>query len=119
MRFGTILVNLETHRIVGLLADRQAETVAAWMEKRPDITAISRDRSAEYAKAAALGAPQAINVADRFHMLQNLTDALQLLIGRSLEAIKAASQISQPDQDQQNKQVISVEQWHAIRASSR
>ena len=67
-RFGSVLVNLETHHIVDLLPDRQAET-AAWMRQRPDITVVSRDRGGEYAKAAADGAPQATDVADRFHIL--------------------------------------------------
>ena len=53
-----------------LLPDRRAETAAAWMKQRPDIFAIGRDRGAEYAKAAALGAPQATNVADRFHVVK-------------------------------------------------
>jgi len=67
-----------------------------------------------YAKAAADGAPQAINVADRFHILQNLTDALQLLIGRSLEEIKAASQTPEKEQNEQGKAVIMVEEWRPI-----
>jgi transposase len=110
-RFGTILVNLETHHIVDLLPDRRAETAAAWMKQRPEIMAVSRDRGAEYAKAAADGAPQAINVADRFHILQNLTDALQLLIGRSLEEVKAASQTREAAQDERGKLVIAMEEW--------
>ncbi len=110
-RFGTILVNLETHHIVDLLADRRAETAATWMRQRPDIMAVSRDRGGEYAKAAADGAPQAINVADRFHAVKNLTEALQLLLGRSLEEIKAASQTPEPCQDEQSKPTVSLEQW--------
>ena len=57
-RFGTILVNLESRRIVDLLPDREAETSAAWMRQQPDICVVSRDRGGEYAKAATLGAPQ-------------------------------------------------------------
>ena len=110
-RFGTILVNLETHHIVDLLPDRQTETAAAWMEQRPDITAVSRDRGGEYAKAAAMGAPQATDVADRFHIVKNLIEALQLLLGRSLEEIKAASQTPEPHQDEPSKAAITVEQW--------
>ncbi len=110
-RFGTILVNLETHHIVDLLADRRAETAATWMQQRPDIMAVSRDRGAEYAKAAADGAPQAINVADRFHVVKNLTEALQLLLARCQEEIKAASQTPEPCQDEQSKQVVSLEEW--------
>jgi transposase len=103
--------NLETHHIVDLLADRRAETAATWMQQRPDIMAVSRDRGAEYAKAAADGAPQAINVADRFHVVKNLTEALQLLLARCQEEIKAASQTPEPCQDEQSKQVISLEEW--------
>jgi transposase len=95
-RFGTVLVNLETHHIVDLLPDRRAETAAAWMQQRPDIMAVSRDRGAEYAKAVADGAPQAINVADRFHMLQNLTEVLQLLVGRSLQVVQLREQGMKP-----------------------
>jgi hypothetical protein len=66
--FGTILVNLESHQVVDLLPDRQADTAACWMRHHPDITVVSRDGGSEYAKAAALGAPQAIQCADRFHI---------------------------------------------------
>src|SRR2546423_8076027 len=81
-RFGTILVNLESHRVVDLLPDRQAETAAQWMWHHPDIAVVSRDRGGEYAKAASQGAPQAIQVADRFHIVKNLTEATQLLLAR-------------------------------------
>ena len=94
-----------------LLPDRQAETAAAWMEQRPDSMAVSRDRAGEYAKAAARGAPQAINVADRFHVVKNLTEALQLLVGRSLEEMRAASQTPETVQDEPCKPVVSLEEW--------
>jgi transposase len=103
--------NLETHHIVDLLPDRQAETAAAWMRQRPDITVVSRDRGGEYAKAAADGAPQATDVADRFHIRKNLIEALQLLLGRSLEEIKAANQTPEQEQDEPNKPVIMMEAW--------
>ncbi|WP_236601323.1 transposase [Ktedonobacter sp. SOSP1-52] len=67
-RFGTVLVNLESHRVVDLLPDRRVETAAAWMWHHPDITIVSRDRGGEYASAATLSAPQAIQCADRFHI---------------------------------------------------
>ena len=110
-RFGTILVNLETHHIVDVLPDRQAENVAAWMKQRPEIVAVSRDRGADYAKAAALGAPQALNVADRFHLLQNLTEALQLLLARCQKEIKAAISPPGSHQDKPGKPVITLEEW--------
>ena len=73
--------------------------------------AVSRDRGGEYAKAAAIAAPQATEVADRFHIIKNLIEALQLLLGRSLEEIKAASQTPEPHQEEPSKAVITVEQW--------
>ena len=110
-RLGTVLVNLETHHIVDVLPDRQAATAAAWMKPRPDIMVVSRDRGGEYAKAAAMAAPQATDVADRFHIVKNLAEALQLLLGRSLEEIKAASQTPEPRQNGPCKTVISVDAW--------
>ena len=58
--FGTVLVDLQRHQILDLLADRQKETAAAWMKKHPEITHVSRDRGSEYASAASAGAPQAM-----------------------------------------------------------
>jgi transposase len=66
--FGTILVDLDRHRLLDLLPDRTSATAAAWMETHPEIDLVSRDRGGEYAAAARLGAPQAIQCADRFHL---------------------------------------------------
>ncbi len=66
--FGTILVNLQTRQIIDVLADRKAETSAAWMTSHPEIRLVSRDRGTDYASAAATGAPQAVQCADRFHI---------------------------------------------------
>ncbi len=84
--FGTILVNLENHRVVDLLPDRKADTAAAWMRKLPDLMVVSRDRGGEYASAAAQGAPQAIQCADRFHLLKNLREAVEGLLAHHLAA---------------------------------
>ena len=71
-RFGTILVDLESHRPIDLLPDRRAETAAAWMRDNPEIHVVSRDRASTYASAAAFAVPQATQIADRFHVCQNL-----------------------------------------------
>jgi transposase len=109
--FATILVNLESHRVIDLVPDRQAETAAQWMRQHPEITVVSRDRGSEYAKAASQGAPQAIQIADRFHICKNLTEATQLLLARCQAELVAASTTQEPDQSPQTKQVISVEEW--------
>lgn len=62
--YGTILVDLETHRPIALLADRKAETLAEWLTSHPGIELVSRDRSKTYKKAIDIGAPDAIQVAD-------------------------------------------------------
>jgi transposase len=89
--FGTVLVDLDAHQIIDVLPDRQTETAAAWMAAHPEITHVSRDRGAEYASAASCGAPQAVQVADRYHVCQNLSDAVQKLLARVLTELKEAS----------------------------
>ena len=82
-RFGSILVNLETHKIIGLLADREAESVQRWMAAHPEIEVVSRDRGGVYIDGATLGAPQATQVADRWHILSNLGDAVEEFLIRA------------------------------------
>jgi transposase len=76
-QFGTILVDLERRRPIDLLADRDADSVAAWLRRHPGIQIIARDRSALYADAARRGAPEARQVVDRWHLLDNLRDTLE------------------------------------------
>jgi transposase len=68
-RFGTILVDMQSHEVIDVLPDRKAETSAAWMATHPEIELVSRDRGGDYASAAASAAPQAVQCADRFHLL--------------------------------------------------
>jgi transposase len=80
--YGTILVDLERHRVIDLLPGRRAETVKAWLQQHPEIEVISRDRASYYADAARQGAPQAMQVADRFHLVKNVREKLQELLNR-------------------------------------
>lgn len=82
--FGTILVNMQSHKVIDLLPDRKAETASAWMSAHPEIDFVSRDRSGEYACAVATGAPQAVQCADRFHLLKNLRESLEGCLARHL-----------------------------------
>lgn len=76
-RFGTIIVDLERHAVVDLLPDRAVDSAAAWLKEHPQITTIARDCGGVYAEAAAQGAPQATQVADRWHLLHNLAEVLE------------------------------------------
>jgi transposase len=76
-RYGTIIVDLERGCPIDLLEDRAAETVATWLQSHPDIKIVARDRAEAYASGIRQGAPEATQVADRFHLLKNLAAALQ------------------------------------------
>jgi transposase len=76
--YGSVLVNLETHAVIDLLPDRTATTAAAWFRRHPDLTIISGDRGGDYATAARAGAPQATQVADRFHLVKNVVRQSQM-----------------------------------------
>ncbi|HVX84994.1 MAG TPA: ISL3 family transposase [Phycisphaerae bacterium] len=76
MRYGTILCDLETHRVLDLLPEHTAESVSAWFAQHPEIRTVSRDRGSTLIRATNSGAPQARHVADRFHLLKNLHEAL-------------------------------------------
>jgi transposase len=76
-RYGTIVVDLERGCPIDVLEDRASETVAAWLQAHPDVKVVARDRAEAYAAGIRDGAPDATQVADRFHLLQNIAAALQ------------------------------------------
>jgi hypothetical protein len=80
--YGTILVDLERRGVVDLLPVRSAESLAAWLAHHPEIEFISRDRHGLYADGSRRGAPQAQQVADRFHLALNLTEAVEQELAR-------------------------------------
>lgn len=91
-RYGTIVVDLDQRRPIALLSDREADTVADWLKAYPSVTVLTRDRSKTYRKGMSRGAPQAMQVADRFHLLQNLSEVLERYLRRQSKALKAAEQ---------------------------
>jgi transposase len=81
------------------------------MFQQPDLAVVSRDRDGEYASAAREGAPQAIQCADRFHVVKNLTEAVQVLLVRCQAEILAEKKPDEPCQGEPNKPIISIEEW--------
>jgi len=90
-RFGTILVDLARHRVIALLPERSADATVAWLEQHPEIEVITWDRSKLYADAATRGAPQAIQVVDRFHVLRNVGEALEAFLRTKGACLKDAA----------------------------
>jgi transposase len=87
-RYGTLICDLETGKPLELLPDRTVQTVSTWLQEHPEIKIISRDRWSEYATAAQKGAPQARQVADRWHLLHNLTESVSTLFPRIRAELK-------------------------------
>lgn len=87
-RYGTILVDLERGEIIDILNDRTADTLAQWLKEHPGIEIVSRDRSQTYADAITKGVPEAIQVADRWHLLKNLSEAVFKILQQEYETIK-------------------------------
>ena len=86
--YGTILVDLERHRVVDLLPDRSADGVATWLREHPGVQIVSRDRGGEYAEGVARGAPAAVQVADRFHLLRNAGDVTRRVLQRHAAVVQ-------------------------------
>ncbi len=94
--YGTILIDLDRQRVIDLLPDRTAETLAAWLRGHPEVMVVTRDRAEAYAEAIRQGAPQALQVADRFHLVKNVTDALERYLTRQHAAVRRAAHTGAP-----------------------
>ncbi len=96
LNYGTILVDLSTHKPIDLLPDRETKTLANWLKEHPGIKVVSRDRSSAYIEAIKQGAPNAIQVADRWHLLHNMVETIEKALTRRYKDVKAAYKKASP-----------------------
>lgn len=89
-RYGSIVCDLERRRMVALLPDREMGTVEAWLAEHPEIEVVSRDRGGGYGEAAARALPHAVQVADRWHLMENASTAFLAAVRKSMRPIRTA-----------------------------
>ncbi len=89
--YGTVLVDMETRRPIDLLPDRTAATLATWLRQQSQIEIVSRDRAGAYADGIRQGMPDAVQIADRFHLSRNAGEVLERVLTRHHAALRAAA----------------------------
>jgi transposase len=119
LRSGTLICDLESSRPIDVLPDREVKTVSAWFESHPTVEIVSRDRSSEYATAITKGAPQALQVADRWHLGKNLADSISTLLARCRAEIRRALLVqAMPERGREDTEPMLEEERRAPRSRS-
>ena len=95
-RYGTVLMDLEQRCVIDLLPDRAQDSFACWLQHHPEVRRISRDRGGDYAAAATTGAPQAEQIADRFHLLVNAGEVMKRYLTRQHVSLREAARLLGP-----------------------
>jgi transposase len=108
--YGTILVDLERHKVADLLPERSAESFEQWLHRHPNVETVNRDRCGLYAEGASRGAPDAVQIADRFHLVLNLSAAIE----RALEEHRDQLQLPVPQEPETAEQVTSRQKTETL-----
>jgi len=114
--YGTLLVDLENQRPIDLLPDATAESFAAWLQAHPSVELISRDRGTTFADGANRGAPQALQIADRWHLLRNLGEALEKVLTKHHADLKQA--FTPPEEEDQVTAALNQQALTRLKALS-
>jgi transposase len=97
-RYGTILVDLQQRKVIDLLPDREAATLATWLQSHCGVQIVTRDRSGAYAEGIRSGAPEAVQIADRWHLLKNLRETLERALQKHQSGLQAAAEVIKQQQ---------------------
>jgi len=101
-------VDLSAHQVIDLLAERTTESAAKWMREHPEVRYVSRDRGQDYAQAASEGAPQALQISDRFHLMKNFVEAVDQEVSRCYRSLRQG-QAPLPSSD-----VPALDEWRQV-----